>query len=169
MTYKLIGAGMILLSCGGYGFSLAARIRWEERALTQLQGTLEWMICELEYRHTPLPRLCLLASQRGGILAPVFHGLGQNLESHIAPNATQSMAQAMEHAGHLPPMTRQLLVELGRCLGKFDLSGQIMGLRSVIALCQRDLQELRKDQALRLRGYRTLGICAGAALVIILL
>ena len=162
MTYKLIGAGMILLSCGGYGFSLAARVRREESALTQLQGTLEWMICELEYRHTPLPRLCLLASQRGGILAPIFHGLGQNLESHIASNATQSMAQAMEQAGHLPPMTRQLLVELGRCLGKFDLEGQSMGLRS-------DLQGLQKDQALRLRGYRTLGICAGAALVIILL
>ena len=169
MICKILGAGMILCSCTGYGFFLASRLRREETALTQLAGTLEWMICELEYRQTPLPELCTLASGRGGILEQVFFSLGAQLDQSYVRDAAGCMERAIEQAGNLPPRTGHLLWELGRTLGKFDLKGQILGLQSVHALCVRDLGEVQHNLSLRLRGYRTLGICACVALVIILL
>ena len=56
---------------------------------------------------------------------------------------------------------------LGKTLGRFDLQGQLSGIASVKQLCKRDLDGLQNNQELRLRSYRTLGICAGVALVIL--
>jgi hypothetical protein len=52
-------------------------------------------------------------------------------------------------------------------MGKFDIDGQINGLEAVRSLCRRMLDELTSGREVRLRNYQTLGLCAGAALVIL--
>ena len=61
-----------------------------------------------------------------------------------------------------------MLLLLGRSLGRFDLSGQLKGLTSLRERCSREMQELHLDRDNRLRSYRVLGLCAGGALVILL-
>ena len=63
---------------------------------------------------------------------------------------------------------KHLFRNLGSSLGRFDLSGQLKGLQSVRGECLRELESLEKNQPERLKSYQTLGMCAGAALVIIL-
>ena len=63
MEFRWLGAIMIIAGCGGYGFSLAARYRQQERTLSELINALERMECELQYRMTPLPELCRMAAQ----------------------------------------------------------------------------------------------------------
>ena len=62
-----------------------------------------------------------------------------------------------------------MLLLLGSSLGRFDLAGQLKGLSAVKGQCALELQELRTDREPRLRSYRVLGLCAGAALVILLI
>ena len=60
-----------------------------------------------------------------------------------------------------------ILSELGESLGRFDLPGQLKGLEAVRRKCLMELEALGRNRTERLRCYQTLGLCAGAALVIL--
>lgn len=159
---------MVVLGCGGFGFSLAANYKKEESILRQLIRVLNFMECELQYRLTPLPELCRQASQEAkGQVREVFVQLAKELESQISPDVASCMHAALMSGMELPGCVMELLRELGRCLGRFDLPGQMKGIESVRAGCRRELEALSKNREERLRGYQTLGLCAGAALAIL--
>ena len=73
MGYKWFGALLIIGSCSGCGFAIAAGKRREERMLYQLMGILQVMDADLQYRLTPLPELCRMAAgEVKGILQVLF-------------------------------------------------------------------------------------------------
>lgn len=168
MTLKIIGALMIVLSCGSLGFQMAAAQRREEKMLESLCGLLDYMRCELQYRMTPLPTLCAMAAeQTSGHLRSLFLVLAQELENQISPDAQSCMHAALTKSKGLPQQVVVSLQELGKTLGQFDIDGQLSGLDASRKVCQLRLQSLRQNKDNRLRGYQTLGLCAGAALVIL--
>lgn len=170
MDYKWIGAALIILGCGGFGFSLAALHVREETLLRQLIGILDYMECELQFHMTPLPDLCRQAGQEGqGKLHLVFLSLSQELDQHLSPDVNACMTTALGQITDIPKHTESNLKLLGASLGRFDLNGQLLGLEAVRVNCRKDLQELTTNRDARLRSYQTLGICAGAALAILLI
>ena len=170
MAYRWIGAIMIITGCSGCGFSIAAGKRKEEKLLLQLMQILQSMESELRYRLTPLPDLCRMAAGEGnGTLRVVFLNLYRELSWQKLPDAGSCMAAAIQRTGDVPGRIRRLLVQLGLTLGRFDLEGQLQGIQSVRKRCEESLESLRKNREERLRSYQTLGICAGAALAIILI
>lgn len=170
MNVKWIGAIFVILSCGGFGFYLAAAHKKEERMLRQLLAALDFMECELQYRLTPLPDLCRqAAAQSGGELKNVLTRLAEELESQISPDVKGCMDVALAVSQPLPAQTRKNLELLGNSLGRFDLEGQLKGLESLRDSCRRDLSAVEKDRDVHLRSYQTLGLCAGAALAILLI
>lgn len=170
MGYKWIGAVLIILGCGGFGFSLAALHRREEQTLRQLISSIEYMTCELQFQMTPLPDLCLQAGrEQRGVVGNVLMHLGEELDAQISPDVGSCMHAALTTAGEIPTKTLENLRLLGNSLGRFDLSGQLNALESVRASCRRDLEALTNNRDTRLRSYQTLGLCAGAALAILLI
>lgn len=170
MTVRILGAILIIAGCGGFGFSMAAAHKKEERALQSLKRAIDMMICELEFHMTPLPQLARLAGhEAGGQVGAVFYALAERLEASSEADAAGCMKAVIEGYHTLPWRTQQNLRKLGQTLGRFALSGQVSGFQSISLLCQRDLDSLALDRDARLRGYRTLGICAGVALVILFL
>ena len=168
MTLKLIGAVVIFLSCGAVGFGISATQRREEKYLHELISALEYMEWELQYRLMPLPDLCNNVAHRlSGNLRSLFLQLSCELEGQIAPDAGRCMDVAISKCKHFPNITYTQLQSLGKSLGRFDLQGQLLGLESVQTETKRLLDNLRCNQDVRLRSYQTLGLCAGAALVII--
>ena len=168
MTVKWIGAIIIIASCGSFGFSIAAAYKREEQTLLSLIRAVEFMICELEHRVTPLPDLCRMAGMEArGCVGEALQSLSVRLEQQISSDASKCMAEVLACANHIPWRTRTNLNQLGQTLGKFALSGQVSGFKAVAALCQRDLASLSHNKDAKLRSYRTLGICAGVALVIL--
>lgn len=168
MDYKWIGAVLIILGCGGFGFSLAAQHKREENSLRQLISALDYMACELQFRMTPLPDLCRQAGQESaGTVRQVLLSLAQELDRQISPDVASCMKAALASAKELPSHTRENLELLGASLGRFDLSGQLKGLESVRDSCRRDLEALGNNRDARLRSYQTLGLCTGAALAIL--
>ena len=65
--------------------------------------------------------------------------------------------------------TAQCLRILGSTLGSYDLDGQVKGLQAVRAESRRIYESLDTNKDARLRSYRVLGICTGAALTIVLI
>lgn len=168
MTLKWIGAVLIMISCSGVGFSIAAAHRKAERSLQQLITTLEYMYHELQYRMTPLPQLiCAAAEESSGVVRDFLLTFAGELQQQSAPDAGSCMALALKKTSQLPEQLVRNLKILGTGLGRFDLSGQLSGLESVKQLCCRDLDGLLHNRDVRIRSYQTLGICAGVALVIL--
>ena len=168
MQLKWFGATLIIAGCGGFGFKLAASHRREMFFLQQLILGIQYMECELQYRLTPLPQLCrqIAAGIKGGIHR-IFLILAEELEHQTHPDAQCCMDLALAMCDDLPPKVKDILRQLGISLGKFDLPGQIQGMEAVRCLCAEHLEQLRKGADIRLRGYQTLGLCAGAALAIL--
>ena len=67
----------------------------------------------------------------------------------------------------LPKYVRRNLKQLGACLGRFDLEGQVQGLEAVRCQCRQDLARLQENGPQRMRNYQILALCAGAALAIL--
>lgn len=168
MSVKLIGAILVIGSCGGFGFKLAANHRREENTLRMLISILDYMECELQYRLTPLPALCrMAASESKGVLSQTFLALAVELEDQISPDVESCMNAALARITDMPELTREQMELLGRSLGRFDIEGQLKGLETVRRECRRNLEELNQNRDARLRSYQTLGLCAGAAMAIL--
>lgn len=170
MGYKWIGAILIIGSCSGCGFSIAAGKRKEEDLLCRLMDILRFVEQELQFRLTPLPELChLAAGETKGLFHHVFMNLYEELTCQKMPDAGSCMYAAIRRSGEIPARVRRLLIQLGNGLGKFDLQGQLVEIQAVQKRCEESLNLIRKNREERLRSYQTLGVCAGAALAIILI
>lgn len=169
MNLKWLGAAMIILGCGLAGFSLSAAFRREESDLRQLAAALDYMSCELQYNRRPLPDLCyLVGAERSGCIGRLFTNLAAELESKNLTDVQSCLAYAAATSGQLPRRVQEAICILGSSLGRFDLEGQLMGLESVRTYCRNQLEEMSQGRDARLRSYQTLGLCAGAALAILL-
>ena len=170
MYIKLIGAVIVIGTCGGFGFKIANEHRTEERMLRQITALLDYMECELQYRLTPLPQLCRQASEQAtGTLSKIFLRLSQELGEHITNDVSSCVERAIAKTDGIPYLTKAALEQLGQTLGRFDIDGQLKGLEAVRQECRRNIDSLNKDKESRLRSYQTLGLCAGAALAILFL
>lgn len=168
MSIRVVGAVLVVIGTGGFGFLIAASYRREERLLRQLLNALDYMQCELQYHLTPLPELCRqVAASAGGVIRFVFATLATRLEDQITPDVEKCMFDVLTGLREIPKLTRESLELLGRSFGRFDLEGQLRGLESVRQVCRHGLETLAQNSAIRNRSYQTLGLCAGAALAIL--
>lgn len=169
MPIKIIGALLIIGCCGGFGILLARNHRREVKLLYELLHVFDVMSSELEYRLTPVPELCRLCAQElSQPLCSVFKDVAQQLELQTVTDAAAAMEQILRRDKHLPAAVSLSLHLLGQTLGRFDLNGQLRGLRHCTESCRHELEELEHNQHQRLRTFQTLGFCAGAALAILL-
>ena len=168
MDFRWLGAILVVAGCGGYGFSLAAKYRQQERMLSDLVRALERMECELQYRLTPLPELCRIASEdTSGMLRKIFLSFVRELEQRMMPDAASCMRCVITRFSISSRELRLILSELGQSLGRFDLPGQLKGLEAVRRKCLLELDALGRNRSERLRCYQTLGLCTGVALAIL--
>lgn len=170
MGYELLGACLIIGGCGGFGICLGATALREARELEGLLRALDWMENQLQYRLTQLPELCRGAGKEaGGTVGRVFGALAWELDRQTAPEPAGCMQAALGKCPGLSPQLRRAMACLGRDLGRFDLPGQLRGLDRARDRARKMLESLQRNRVSRLREYRTLGLCAGAALAILLL
>lgn len=168
MVLKIIGAILVIISCGGVGFKIASNYRRDENALEQLVSILDFMHCQLQYHLTPLPSLCRqVAAEFRNMPGRIFEELAMEMESQSSTNIGLCMKSVLSCKRTIPAITRTKLMHLGNSMGRFDLEGQLRGLEAARQDCIRVLEEIRINRDVRLRSYQTLGLCAGAALAIL--
>lgn len=169
MILKWIGAASILASCGSVGFMIRMSHNKEINSLKMFISALDFMECELQFRMYALPELCRLTAQEcEGSLRKFFSLLSNELEDQISPDVKRCINAVLTKMKDLPSSTLDGIESLGNSLGRFDLQGQLKGLESVRRECRVKLNKLAGNSESRLRSYQTLGLCAGAAVVILL-
>lgn len=169
MILKWFGVIMVILGCGGTGFLIAANYRREEKSLRQFIRILDFMECELQYHLTSLPELCRQVSahfkQMPGIL---FSEIAAQMDTQDTANTESCMKAVLDRWKNIPPLTYQKFELLGNSIGRFDLQGQLKGIAAVRNECVKSLEQMENEKENKLRSYQTLGLCAGAALAILL-
>ena len=170
MTGKVLGAALVVAACACFGFTMAAGYRRELYGLRQIIAALNFMECELQYRHTPLPELCRsTAREVDRPIGTILQGLGSELERQVRPDVASCMHAALQTGPELPKSLADILKELGHTLGRYDLSGQLKGLEALRNLCTERLNTWTENSRQRIRSYQTLGLCAGIALAILMI
>ena len=128
MSYKWIGAILIIGSCTGFGVSLAVHQKREELLLRQLSRILDEMLWELPFQLTPLPDLIRHAvAKNTGLIGNLFRGMADQLDRQVLPDALSCMEAELHDAVLAFPRLRKMLLLLGSSLGRFDLAGQLKG------------------------------------------
>lgn len=167
MIQKLLGGALVFAGCAGVGFMKAIQLRREEALLSDTVLLLIRMENELSCRRTPLPKLCEMAEECRPELRSLYRALSDVLNGQTQVNVSDCMKLALKQQP-LPKSVAMLHAQLGETLGKFDLEGQLRELEAVRKTAQQQLDSVRENQKDKLKSYQTLGLCAGAALVILL-
>ena len=169
MNFKVIGAILIVTGFGSVGFVMVATHKRTVKLMQQLIEVLEYMECELSYRLTSLPDLFRKAVKEESILQRFFETLADELENQISPDVACCVDAALIQINDLPQLVQNGLIAFGRSAGCFDIEGQIKGITSVKENCVSLLAIYSHNQDIRLRNYQALALCAGVAVVILLL
>lgn len=168
MNIKWIGALLIVASCGAVGIKMSMAYIKQERQLDQLLTSMHYIKCELQYRLTPLSQVVYRCTeQTTGAIRGFYQNLQKELDMQDSPNAQYCMRSALAKSVDLFPSTVSVLRRLGETLGAFDLDGQLIGIEEASNFCRENIDTFKKNRRDRIRNYQTLGLCAGAALVIL--
>lgn len=165
---RLLGGGLIVAGSMGLGILAAKNERAREETLRELLYILRWMNQDLQRCRTPLPQLLKNgAEETKGQLQFLLQFLSAELERQAFPDVASCMEKALEE--YPPdPILHPFLRSLGRCLGQFDLEGQVRELELIHEDCARALEQIIGNKTDKLHLIRTLGICGGIILVILL-
>ena len=164
---KWVGAIMVILGSGAGSFALVRSHRREEKALLQLRQIIERFERELSFGELPLSQLLRQVEPVG--VGKVFAALANLLEENRYTQVADAMQEALKDDEPMPPRVEALLNLLSSSLGRYDLDGQLQSLSAVKAECTAQLTAHCENQEAKLRNYRTIGICAGLVLAILLL
>ena len=168
MTIRILGAILILIGCGGFGALAAVAYKRETSTLKSFVESMDIMESELRYRKTPLPQLChYIADIQSGVIKSFFLCLESELLRQVQPDAATCAVQALKKTQQMPKHTVEMILQFTKTLGKFDVEGQLLGIQAVKSEATLRLNQMSKDQAQRMKNYRTLGVCAGAAIIIL--
>lgn len=168
---KLAGAVLLTAGAAALGFSAAAQLERRVRTLRTILSALELMERELAYRLTPMPELFSILAER---LAPPVGSFFKACRERLSQLGEKRLEELWEESLSEFPMDLgaeelQVLRELGGILGQYDGEGQ----REALALAQGQMKECLNhaaEERTRMgRVYGTLGLAAGAFLVILLL
>jgi stage III sporulation protein AB len=170
MHIKWIGSVLIVAGFGGFGVSVCGRFRKERQLLQSMLSLISFLECQLRYQLTPLPDLCRQAGHAcGGILEEVLLNFSRELDWQSSPDTESCMVEAIRKSRCLPRRIKALLCRMGTSMGRFDLPGQLQEFEQLRKICEQDLKQLSETLEPRVRTYRTVSLCAGAAAAILLI
>ena len=163
---KLLGGAMILGASVWTGMHGAWRLRQMDGQLRELAAALDRMECEVSYTSTRFHPLCKRISDGSrGETAAFFRELAQ------APLTGPGMTkQAVVSSGLLLPETSYRALErLLDGFGHYDLESQVRLIRQAAEEIRQESERIRGQLAGRCRTYEMLGLCTGAAVLILVI
>ncbi len=169
---KWMGLFCIVISASAVGFGYAGAIKRQIAQTTALLTAVRYMKEQIVYRLTPLGELFTeLAGLDDGEIAKFFAYCADVMRADRTSTLQAIFCDALRACGNLQLSRRTVrtLLSLALVLGKFDVDGQGRALDAAALRLADEIKELEENRHERCRGYRTIGICAGLAVAVILL
>ena len=157
---KLIGISFIIFSTASVGLRFAHAVKQRCDVIGQLILALRMLKSELLTHGTPFP-------EAFGVIAASSQGSTAK-KRWISPSDSLLLAEV--HLVDLPEEdpVRKIVREFSLGIGKFDLDGQVKSIDNTLSRLEFVLHTAEQDKSVRCRIYRSLGLCTGLALAILL-
>lgn len=170
---KLVGAALVLLASGAFGFIVAGIYSRRPAELRSFAAGLELLETEISYALTPLPMaLANAATSLRGPAARLFAYVARRLANGPGDTAAEVWQRGIARVWPRTALTagdRDILWALGAHLGVSDREDQVKHLalarQRLSAACTEADAQAAKDGKL----WRSLGILGGAAIVLVLI
>lgn len=165
---KIIGVIFVILSAGSVGFQMAAALRRKSGLLRELEDALRLMRSEIDVYGTPLPQVfAAMAASTDGTLEALFSCIAKDMDANRWVTPSDAVRLALQNVED--DNIGSVLLPLSKMLGKYDIEAQLQGINSALLQTSQKITDLEQERKLKSKTYRTLGICAGLAVAILLL
>ncbi len=168
---KLIGAVLILAAATLFGLAKAAQFARRPRQIRQLIQVLQRLETEMVYGFTPLADALLrIAPQLGEPLGGMLREAADRMETDGSTAKESWHAAVNKYWKHtsLRANEREVWNQLGYTLGVTDREDQVKHLRLAASLLQAEEQNAWEEQRRYEKMWRSLGLLAGAFIVILM-
>jgi stage III sporulation protein AB len=167
---KLVGAGMILTTSAWAGIHAGVSLRRTYDCLRDLSSALELMTTEISFAGTPFLPLCRRAGEgRSRAVRNFFDCLAQETVRDNLPEDGLTRHACAEAGLVLPEQSLRSLERLFDGFGHIDRDGQLRQLTLASEEIGKLSAELREQLTGRCRTFATLGLTAGAAMLVLVL
>lgn len=169
---KLMGAIFVLVSGTWFGFYQAAQFANRPKQIRQFILAMQRLETEILYGFTPLAEaLFKIGQQLSEPLRTIFDEAAHRLANRTDVTAQESWQQSVEeHWKHtaMKQNEKQIIYQFGFTLGTSDRNDQIKHIRLAVNQLQHEEAAARDDQSRYEKMCKSLGLLAGALIVILI-
>ncbi|WP_258359243.1 hypothetical protein [Moorella sulfitireducens (nom. illeg.)] len=169
---KMVGGGLIILTCGFMGLEKARRFSCRIEQLRLLNAGLKMLETEIIYGATPLPlAFSRIGGQLGGPVASFFQAIARSLQENAAAGALAAWhagLEELERIGSLQAGDLEALRSLGPLLGNSGAGDQVKNLELTRRLLEQQQLAAQEENNRQGKMWRTLGFLLGITLVLLL-
>lgn len=169
---KLIGAVLVVLAGTMFGFAKASAYARRPRQIRQLIAAFQRLETEMTYGFTPLGEALLhISGQLEPQLAAMFRRAAEPLNAMTGVTAAESWKEAVDACWRQTALSsneREILSQLSFTLGTSDREDQAKHLRLAVDMLKAEEENARDEQRRYEKMWRSLGVLAGAFVVILM-
>lgn len=169
---KFIGALCILSAFTIFGFVQSRQYSRRPRQIRQLISLLQRMETEISFGFTHLPEaLRTISVQVAHPLNIMLLRMADQLRAESGKSVKEVWQAAIEESWYLTAMKKtekEIISQLGFTLGMTDREDQVKHLRLGIVQLQAEEQQARDEQQRYEKMWKSLGVLAGAFVVILI-
>lgn len=173
MTIKIIGAFLVVISCGALGFYFSSELKTRISDLTELKKILTLLRGDIRYTNAPLPEAMQTLSKRhDGTYKQFLENVSNSLLELNGESFAKIWKKGVENNLLHTSLTKedyQLINQLGESIGYLDKNMQINTLDLYTEQIEGTIEELSKSVKEKTHLYNSLGIMGGIFIIIILL
>lgn len=164
---KYIGLLFIVVSASSVGIQMAANLNRRCEMIRQFIYSLQVLRNEILVCGTYLPQaFALMAASVTTPLAEIYETIAKQMEKNRWLTPYDVTREVVD--GSWDGEISRMILSLSQKLGKYDLQAQTAGIDAAAKEAEQYLQVLECEKRLKSRTYRTLGLCAGLAVAILL-
>lgn len=169
---KLMGALLVFLTSSWIGWQLASQYRRRPQEIRQVHTALSLLEMEMVYGNRPLEEICRLIGEREkGVIGEIFRRSAHQLAHDDADDTYRCFQNAIQQVweqGAMQESERKVLLDLSAVLGRSHRENQIQQIQAAREQMKLEEKKARQEQEQYEKMFRTLGMLAGAMIVILL-
>lgn len=165
---KYIALGSIFFASSYIGILIAKKYTNRVKELKQMKIALNIFATKVKFTYEPIPKIFQEISNKvEGITSQIFRIAAEKMQEKEAGAA---WIEALEvKANMINKEDKEILKGLSNLLGKVDMEGQVSEIELVDTFLNTQIEKAEQESKKNEKLYKTLGVTAGLAIVVVLI
>ncbi len=165
---KYIAMGFILLASSYTGILIAGKYTNRVKELKQMKTALNLFETKVKFTYEPIPKIFQdIGGRTQGMTARIFKTASEKMQEKEAGVAWIEALEAENNV--INREDKEVLKGLSNLLGKVDLEGQVSEIELVDNFLNTQIEKAEQESKKNEKMYKTLGVTAGLAIVVVLI